>query len=750
MNSLWNRLFFRIILKGREVYLLKIVTLAVAFACTTLVVLFSIHEFGFDRIHDESVFRIIQRNNSESFSGNRLSNRIPPEIYSQLKSKSDSINISRVKILNGLTVIAHNKVFYDSKFHAADSEINNVFTFQLLDGSWDNWDQLESSVILSSSTASQLFGNTSAVDQRLKIVTHGDTLVYSVAAVYRDFPKNSHEEFYGFLPFESSALESLHFNPKHTGLYGKVLQGEHAGFENALSKQSQLENFTYSFQPISEIYFGPRVVGEEAKHGDHYSILILICLTILTLFLALTSFINLTTLTLPFRSKELAIKKLAGTSQTNLVLGFARESLLIVGLSLLLGVSLLILFSNWINSILSIDPIALLLKADLFMILVLASLLVAISLAPLMLTWRFTNASPTRLLSVEPITFPRFKRTIIFLQLGISIFLIVASMVMRRQISYSLLKEPGRNHEQVVYVNYPKDLTIQGLNNLRSGWKKNHPNIVDVMGTSQLPNNISSKELSSEFYFLSVDRGFKDFFDIEMIDGNWFGANTGDSVILVNAKGKKLLGNQASNIGGVYRDFGDRFNQPAKPIKLSTANYFDYNFLCIRVLEVDIRRTVDFLSNYFKQGDKKATVSFLDKHFEEWLLYQDKLNKLSGVLALVAAALSCFAIYGLSVSIVRDKIKQIAVRKLLGADTFGLTRLLVKEFISQLVKAVLVFGPLTYIILNELLRSFVYSTHFHWLDPIVPIAYCLAVIALLCGFQVMSLNREDLSAALKA
>jgi putative ABC transport system permease protein len=62
----------------------------------------------------------------------------------------------------------------------------------------------------------------------------------------------------------------------------------------------------------------------------------------------------------------------------------------------------------------------------------------------------------------------------------------------------------------------------------------------------------------------------------------------------------------------------------------------------------------------------------------------------------------------------------------------------------------LVFGPLTYIILNELLRSFVYTTNFHWLDPIVPIAYCLSVIALLCGFQVLSLNREDLSAALKA
>jgi putative ABC transport system permease protein len=167
------------------------------------------------------------------------------------------------------------------------------------------------------------------------------------------------------------------------------------------------------------------------------------------------------------------------------------------------------------------------------------------------------------------------------------------------------------------------------------------------------------------------------------------------------------------------------------------------------VLEVDIRRTVSFLSNYFAQDDKPATVSFLDKRFEDWLLYQDKLNKLSEVLALVAGALSCLAIYGMSVSIVRDKIKQIALRKLLGANTANLTSLLVKEFVGQLVKAILIFGPFTYIILKELLRSFVYSTHFNWLDPIVPIAYCLIVIGLLCFFQVVSLNREDLSGSLR-
>ncbi|MBA4056978.1 MAG: hypothetical protein C0490_19845, partial [Marivirga sp.] len=143
------------------------------------------------------------------------------------------------------------------------------------------------------------------------------------------------------------------------------------------------------------------------------------------------------------------------------------------------------------------------------------------------------------------------------------------------------------------------------------------------------------------------------------------------------------------------------------------------------------------------------SVSFLNKRFEEWLTYQDRLNTLSEILAVISALLACCAIYGLSVSIVRDKLKQLAVHKLCGANTISLTRLLVKEFMHQMLIAILIFGPFTYIFINELLRSFVYSTHFTWWDPVIPLGYCGSVIIVLCGFQALGLNRRDLSSALK-
>ncbi len=747
------RLFFRLISKNREVYFLKIISLSIAFSCSILILLFTINEFGYDRFHRDhtSVFRVLQRNNLESFNGNRLSNRIQRDVFAALKAVADdSLIVSRVKLMDKVNVLAGDKIFKDAKFYTADPGIGKIFSFDLVDGSLEEFHDKKNTLILSSHDANKYFGRSLSAGERLQVYTLGDTLDFTVAAVYEDFPQNSHEAFNSFIRFDSARIRSLNFNPADVGVYVKTLHGNEPYFEELINDATGSEELTYQLQSLSAIYFGPRVMGEDSKHGDHYSVLILICITTLILFLAITSFVNLTTLTLPHRAKELAVKKLAGTSQSHLIAAFTKESVLIVGLSFLLGVAFLKVASNWSGSVLPTDLGSLFYHGNVQLILGLTVLFVIITLAPLGMTFRFTRASPHRLLSSDKITFPQLKRTIMFLQLGISIFLIVASMVIKRQINFSLLKEPGRNHDQIVYVSYPKDLTNDGLINLRATWKKINANVVDVMATSQLPDRVNSKELNSDFYFMSVDRGFKDFFDLQMLQGNWFKANDGDSIIIVNEAGNRLLVDNEINRIGVFMDFNGQFSQPEKPTKINTTSYFNYNFLCIRILEVDIRRTVGFLENYFKKDGHQANVSFLNKRFEEWLRYQDKLNALSDVLAIISGLLSCCAIYGLSISIVRDKLKQIAIHKLCGANTINVTVLLVKEFASQMMMAVIIFGPLTYIILKEILRNFAYATEFSWLDPLVPLAYCIVVITLLCGFQTLSLNREDLSSALKS
>ena len=419
-----------------------------------------------------------------------------------------------------------------------------------------------------------------------------------------------------------------------------------------------------------------------------------------------------------------------------------------MSISFLISIALLFAISDWIDSILAINLASLVVSDNVSLITSVILVFLIFSLATPLLASKFTRATPIRLLSTDVISFPRLKRIITFLQLGVSLFLIVASIVINRQIKYYLVKEPGRNHDQVVYVNYPKELSTEGLERLSSGWKKNNPNIIDVMATSQLPDQISSKEVNSAFYKISVNRSFNEFFDLRIVEGSWFKANDGDSIFMLNERGRELEV-ELSNVRGTFKDFSAQFHQPEKPLKISISSYSNYNFLCIRVLEVDIRQTIGYLSRYFGNNGKSASIRFMDKHFEEWLNYQDRLNTLSEILAIISLVLSCCAIYALSISLVRDKIKQLAIHKLLGANTLNIIFILAGEFARLLLIAILFFAPLTYIAINEALRNFVYATHLTWMDSIFPLVFCGAATVIVCTMQTLSLSREDLSKALK-
>lgn len=752
MPDLHARLFARIMSRNREVYLLKILTLAVAFASSVLIILFSLNEFGFDKFHRDAshIFRVLQKNTDEQYRGNRLSVKIPAKVFAQLKAPSykDSLIVARLKIMNDVTIVANDQSFRDERVHAADPDIINILSFEIINGDVNDFRKSDIMVLLSSRAAQKYTGTIYAAGKKLRLHTFGDTVEIQIAAVFKDFPANSHEEFDVFLAFNNKTIATLNFDPEETGVFGRALLSDPKDFKFLTgATESKMK---YRLQPLPEIYFGPRVQEEESRHGDRYSVIILICIASLILFLSLSSFINLTTITLPYRSKELAIKKLAGTSQTNLVLGFLKESATLVGISLLIGLLILIGSNSAIASLLNLQVLPLIFSFDVRLFLSVGILFLVLTVAPLFMTRRFVQATPNRLLRTDTITFPRLKRVITFLQLGISIFLIVASVVVRRQINYSLVKEPGQNHDQIVFLNSPAGITNEGVFNLRSGWRKFNPNILDVMAVSQLPDRIVSKEIGSEFYLLEVDLGFREFFNLKMQEGYWFGPNSEDSVLVINSRGKEYTSETQANVIGVVENLSGRFNQPEKPVKVRLGGDYHYNWLCVRVLEVDIRRTVEQLSRGFSVNGQVSHVNYLDKHFKSWVDYQDSLNKLSAILAIVSGLLSCFAIYGLSVSLVRDKLKEIAVHKLFGAHTTHITYLLVREFVKQMVIALVVFGPIAYILLSELLRTFVYATKFSWLDPVYPIAYCVIVIITICGFQALSLNRTNFASALKS
>jgi putative ABC transport system permease protein len=469
--------------------------------------------------------------------------------------------------------------------------------------------------------------------------------------------------------------------------------------EEEVNRLFSNNSYSYKLQPAREIYFGPRVVGENVQHGEIYSVLILTCISVLILILATTNFINLVSLTLPARSKEIAIRKVAGAQRTPLLGLLFKESGFVVGVSLLLGIGLLGI--GYFPKNISLT------SASIIFLLVLA-----VALAPLLPAWTFIKATPGKLLGTDTITFPRMKKVITVVQLGVSISLIISSLVINRQITRSLIKEPGKNHEQIVYTKWPSGMSRQYLNRLKNDWPRDNPSIVDLTAVSHTPDNIQSRPIGKDYYQVSVDYDFKDFFRLEMLRGRWFGPMDGDSIVVNEA---------ASGDGalGVIRDFASD-----KPVHFKI-NEGEANFILIRVLEVDIRKTLKTIENSLS-----ANINFLDHNYANTIAYEDKLNDLCNLLSIVGILMATCAIYALSLSRMNDNMKQIAIRKTFGASDGQIIGRLSYQFMELLLGAMFFFGPVTYFLLREWLRNFAYSAKFNWTDPFISIGICFVILVI--------------------
>jgi len=748
MTRLQSRLFLRTLSRNNDVYVLKVVTLAIAFATGILVTLFSIHEFGFDRHHKDpdALFRVLTRNTNKDHTGNRLSAFISSHSFRTIQRKQVKSAIARVKALHGLKVLASGRTFDNQHIHVTDTNIDNVFSFEVEEGGFRKFKETGSPVaVISRNRAAQYFGDRSPMGDTIRLTTYGDTVSFVVVGVYKDFPDNSHEDFEFFIKYDSETITHLNFDPEQSNVYARVSE-EASTYSMVEASDDHTELF---FQPVTKIYFGPRVMFEESRHGDLYSMWILIGIVSLIFLLAVCSFVNLTTITLPYRSKEIAVKKLAGSTQRQLLMQFIQELFTLAGASILLAMILLLVVSEYVSPRLGVDVFRITTAIHPALWGIVLLMFVVVIMSPTLIVVRFIRATPTRLLSTDTINFPKFKRTIAIVQFGVSVFLIVSSSVVRRQIDYSLLKEPGQNNDQIVYIACPVNISDSAIYRIRGGWPGTNPKILDVIAASQLPGQLKSKSSGNDFFALQVDYNFMDFFNLKMLGGRWFKPTDDDSATVLNQMAQKKIKNAGDHVIGTIENLNGPLNKPEQSVKIRLAPNGNYNWLCFRVLEVDIRTTIQWIERRMAAKGSHGRAYFLNPHFESWLNYQDRLNALSALLTIVSAILAVCAIYGLSVSLVRDNLRTIAVHQLFGARTTAITRLLAFELFRYMLTALLFFGPITYLFLNELLRSFVYATKFAWTDPLYPIGYCVAVILGLCFLQAYNMNRCDFVAALK-
>jgi putative ABC transport system permease protein len=751
-------------LKRQRSYLLINVTgLSIGIACSLLITLYVLYEAGYDRFNRKKDqiynvvmnFRIGGQEASEAMSPSPLGETIIREI-------PEVEDFLRMKQVNGAKTLTFNNLIYsEENIIEADSSFFNFFSVPVLNGDPANLLNGPGKIVLSETTAEKIFGKQNPVDEILKI--GDDTTLYIVTGVMGDIPGNSH--------FQAGVLVSMMSDPKSVSQdWGnnnmstyvllkpntdyrtmddklKTLTARHVGpllqevlklsFEEFLAKGNK---FGYHLQKLTDIHLDTTIKPHFTAAVDPKLLKILSGIALLILLVASVNFTHLSIAQASARSKEVAVRKLNGSRRGLLIIQFLSESILMSLLSTLIGLLLikpvLPLFNDLLGTTVSMD-----FSATWY-------ILPSIILFPL-LTGIFAGSYPAFFLSsFNPNDILKggkyncrsrgtLRNVLVILQFTISIFLIVGTLIMYRQINYMIKRNPGFNKSQLLVLQNEAALG----SNAGSFKKKiaDIPGVISLTSSSYVPGDIRSnngyalegkKDETILMWTNYVDYDFLQTYGMELSSGRFFNKEflSDPEACLVNESSIKkfnidpekirIMGYKDTGemefipIIGVVKDFvfESRKNQIAPLIIRLKAENEKQGCITVRIAQQNYGEIISKIEDAWQESQAAEPIryTFMDDIMRQ-LYIRERQNALIAVIsAILAIFVAILGLYGLTSFSVENRTKEIGIRKVMGSSITGICYLITKKTLILITISSFISFPFIYYASGKWLENFYY------------------------------------------
>ena len=713
-------------------------------------------------------------------------------------SKSMFPEIENYSIINFWSVNKSRLVVDDHSSYPSYAEVSEdffkVLPFPLLAGSYNNLFVDESTIALSEDTAKQLFG-TNYMQSIGKTITRDETGKKAVVQAIYKLPSDTENTI--FRPGFAIRAENINDNKtnwtNHSffGFYRLKSGTNIADLEKKLTqlqtKQLNIALKTYGW-PLLEKPIEIRLVKAsemrlEAKSGglqsvDKKTILILLSLAGLILVLSGINFINLNTALASQRAKEVGVRKSLGSSRIQLIFQFLLETLLLYGLAFLISVMLLEILLPFYGKFLGKE-----IKVG-NPILYLYTLLIVLGFAfisGIIPALYLSNFKPIQTLKGN---FSRSKHgiwlrnSVLTLQIIISSFFIISSLIIYKQVNYMMDKDLGFNGEQVYQLNFKKTAWENNFNmqkyQLYKEKIKNFPGVIDVTGSFQTIGNgmqsttgIKYKRDSTKYVDAgvgAVDMNYFKFYKMKFVAGKDFNpkltVDTTRSIIVneafVNKIGwssKDAIGKELSSgtddkakntvIIGVIKDFnlGDVQAKVPPMFFFNYERYWTKNAvtnLQIKLAPENMDENLAKIKKYWETEVEPGYPfegEFVNKTFAKTFETYKKQRTLFSILNGIVLLVALLGLFALSSLMIAQKLKDVAVKKTLGASNSLLVKDLTKKFLWITAIAVLISIPISYYFVNEWLQDFEYRINMPWFPYVLSL-----MVLLLLTFAVVSIK----------
>ncbi len=768
---------------------INIAGLAIGMACCLVITLWVLDELSFDRFH-RNAHNLYRVEENQSYSGRVYHVTVTPfPLAPALKEEIPEIaEATRLVRTGGLLFRYDEKSFFEDRVFAVDPSFLRMFSFPLVKGDAAAVLADPSSVVLTETTVKKYFGNE---DPLGKVLTVNNAIGLRVTGVARDVPMNSTIRFDMLYPYEllksrgrtnesfgtNSILTFVELRPEASV---PAVNDKIRGFLKQRVPQSVTELVLFPYTRIHlHQYFGYDPSAVAVRYVYVFSLI-----AAFVLLIACINFMNLATARSASRAKEVGLRKVVGAVKRHLIVRFYSESLTYAFLSLFIALLLVRLILPWFNALSGKD-----LPLDFWTNGQVLAGIAAITL----LTGFLAGSYPAVFLSAfRPVQIFKgglkagtasvlFRRVLVVVQFALSVFLIVGTVVVYRQMQYMKTKALGFDKEQVIFMEL-RGNTGASFEALRNEFRKDS-RILGVTAGSDLPSNIGSNSSGVNWKgkdpaqqvlvgMSGVDYDYIDVLGIELVEGRNFSREfetDKTQAFLINEEVRKLMGKpevageefsfagRNGRVIGVMKNFHfETLQSKIEPLAIYLTGQGPnqgggFRYLMARLSPADLQGAVDFIGRAWTTvlPSYPFEVRFLDDQVDSMYRTEERASRLLRTFAFLAIFIACLGLFGLASFMAEQRTREVGIRKVLGASVPQVAVLLCREFFFLVLLANVLAWPVAYLMLDKWLKNYAYRISLSPLVFFFALAAALAVAIATVSFQAVRAALANPTNALK-
>ena len=774
LNSfLWGFLMFnnyfkiavRNMLKSKVYSIINISGLALGMACSLLILLYVQKELSYDKFHKnaDDIYRI------EWISENPQTRTPHPMAMAMKDDFPEVVDAVTMSPLWGpglsiptFSVRYGDKVFDESGFFSADTTFFDFFSFKLVQGNKKTAMQTIGGIIITEKIAHKYFGNENPIGKQLRI-NEDPNFSPVVTGVMQNIPDNSHFHFnflFSYMTMKAhESPESQYYTWNDFGHFNyiKLKEGtdpktveakipewsrQYLPWDDQTYEALKQGIIGFKLDRMTDIHLHSNIRWELEPNGDITYVYVFMSAAFLILLIACINFTNLTIARAMKRSKEIGVRKVLGGERKQLFMQFFGETLLSSVIALMLAIILTYLFLPAYGNIINKEITFASIMNNGFLSRLLLIAVVATIVA---------GAYPALFLSgIQPVSILKgkqdkngkiqwFGKALVVLQFTISLVLIIGAQVISSQLDFLSNKNLGFNKEQILVAPMKNSSMRKVYNEIKNELLR-HESIISASAVSNVPgtsfnqNDIrwESDENRTAVAELYVDEDFIKTMGIEIKEGRDFSRDHITDLeqhnFILNEAAEKCfnwktpvgedilwLGDMFQCTGkviGVVKDFNFRsLHNSIEPLLIQIyPNAF--NYMLIKISPNNVSSTIKTVEDIWKRydSDHSFEYSFLDDTFNKQYRAEEQMKTLFSYFTALAVFIACMGLFGLSLLTIEKRIKEIGVRKTLGASVPSVVRLILTEYVKLIVIANVIAWPVAYYFMHDWLQGFAYKT----------------------------------------